>query len=513
MNLAYGVLVGRTAGILVGLLFGSSCEVLRPIGSAYVMLLEAAVYPYLICSLLHGLGNLDPTKAWRFFKRGWVFHVAAWAVTLVSLSMLAKAIPNVRASVIGSGPQQSPTLSGLLGVFIPSDLFAALSHNYVPAVVIFCIFYGVAIQSIRDKDPLLSILEAIRLASLRFWNWIVWLAPVAVFALFAVTAGTTTVHDALNLSLYLGLFLLGTLLLAFWVLPALIAALAPVSHREFLSELRSAIAIAAVTTLSVTALPFITEAARKLAERCGVDAEERDDIIRTNLSVAYPLGQLGNFFIYLFLVFAAYYYKVPLEGRDQALLPLLTLLSGFGSPTSAVSAVSFLSAWLPLPSAVPDLYVEPQTITRYGQVIVSVVAFASLSVLVTLSYYGKLRLRDGRFVMALLLPALVLAIIAWAGPQAHGYFASAATTYRPLALDPAALGRSGPRSTATLPNTTGAATPLSSRRLRVPQPAISTWRGCCASATTPRSCRSVTSMTLAIWWDSMSRKPIPGLGR
>jgi proton glutamate symport protein len=221
------------------------------------------------------------------------------------------------------------------------------------------------------------------------------LAPVAVFALFAVTAGTTTVHDALNLSLYLGLFLLGTLLLAFWVLPALIAALVPVGHREFLSELRSAIAIAAVTTLSVTALPFITEATRKLAARCGVDAEERDDILRTNLSVAYPLGQLGNFFIYLFLVFAAYYYKVPLEGRDQALLPLLTLLSGFGSPSSADSAVSFLSAWLPLPSAVPDLYVGLQTITRCGQMIVSVVAFAFLSVLVTLSYYGKLKLRAG----------------------------------------------------------------------------------------------------------------------
>jgi proton glutamate symport protein len=46
------VLVGGAVGILVDLLFGDVCEVVRPIGSAYVMLLEAAVYPYLICSLL-----------------------------------------------------------------------------------------------------------------------------------------------------------------------------------------------------------------------------------------------------------------------------------------------------------------------------------------------------------------------------------------------------------------------------------------------------------------------------
>src|SRR5262249_59982707 len=137
--------------------------------------------------------------------------------------------------------------------------------------------------------------------------------------------------------------------LAFWVLPALMSALAPVSHREVIAELRSALAIAAVTTLSVAALPFIVEATRKLADRCGITDPERDDIIRTNLSVAYPLGQIGNFFIYLFLVFATYFYKVPIEGRDHALLPLMTLLSGFGSPTSAVNAVDFLSAWLSLP--------------------------------------------------------------------------------------------------------------------------------------------------------------------
>jgi proton glutamate symport protein len=61
------------------------------------------------------------------------------------------------------------------------------------------------------------------------------------------------------------------------------------------------------------------EATRKLADRCGITDAERDDIIRTNLSVAYPMGQLGNFFVYLFLLFAAYYYKVPLDSRDQAL--------------------------------------------------------------------------------------------------------------------------------------------------------------------------------------------------
>lgn len=64
-----------------------------------------------------------------------------------------------------------------------------------------------------------------------------------MFALFAVTVGTTPLRDLVNMSLYLLLFLLGTVLLAFWVLPALISALAPVGHREVVRELREAVTI------------------------------------------------------------------------------------------------------------------------------------------------------------------------------------------------------------------------------------------------------------------------------
>src|SRR5499426_4490447 len=349
MNLAAWVLVGGAAGILVGLLFGDDCAILSPIGFAYVGLLQAAVYPYLICSLLHGLGSLEPGTAWRLFKCGWIFYVAAWIVTFATFAALARAIPEVNPAGIAETAGAPHSVSSLLGLLIPTDLFTALTQNYVPAVVIFCIFYGVAMQTLKDKQALLSMLETIRLASLKFWNWIVRLAPIGVFALFAVTAGTTPFADLVNMSFYLLLFLIGTCMIAFWVLPALISALAPVRYREVIVELRAALAIAAVTTLSVAALPFVMEATRKLADRAGIEDPERDEIIRTNLSVAYPLGQLGNFFVYLFLVFAAYYYKVPLESRDQALLPVMTLLSGFGSPTSAVNAVEFLAGWLSLP--------------------------------------------------------------------------------------------------------------------------------------------------------------------
>jgi len=149
--------VGGTAGIAAGIFFGDLCRMLSPIGFTYVGLLQAAVYPYLICSLLHGLGSLEPAKAWRLFKCGLVFYLGAWVVTLASLAALARAIPETQMAVLGATPSRSQSVSDVLGLLIPTDLFTALSKNAVPAVVVFCIFYGVAIQGIENKAPLLNV--------------------------------------------------------------------------------------------------------------------------------------------------------------------------------------------------------------------------------------------------------------------------------------------------------------------------------------------------------------------
>jgi Sodium:dicarboxylate symporter family len=279
------------------------------------MLLEVAVYPYLICSLMHGLGSLAPAQAWRLFCSGWKFYVALWLITFGLLILLAKGIPQALATswVADRAVKDAP---GLLDILIPSDPFTALSRNYVPAVVLFCLFYGVALQHVPEKAALLSILEGIRLASLKFWNAVVRFAPLAVFALFVDLAGTIRLKAMEEVALFFFLFFAGALLLTFWIIPGCIAAFAPLQRKEVLRKMRSALLIVVATTLSVSALPYISSATQRLAQACGVDDPECGEIVRTSISVAYPLGQLGNFFVYLFVVFALFLNGVivpPLE--------------------------------------------------------------------------------------------------------------------------------------------------------------------------------------------------------
>jgi proton glutamate symport protein len=423
ITLPVWVILGALAGIAAGVVFGERTALLQPLGSAYAMMLQIAVYPYLLCALLYGLGRLTPAMARRLFRAGWGVYLFMWCVTLAAIWLLARAIPvPPLPSVLTPGAVHSEV--DFLKLLIPANLFDALGRNYVPAVVVFAIVYGIAIQKIERKSALFEVLEAVQVASVTIWGWIVRFAPIGVFALFASAAGTIEPARLSGLLLYIGLFLTGTLLLAFVVLPAALAAVAPIGHREILKELQPALVVAVVTTLSVVALPFVQRAAERVATQAGCpETEERGDVIKAVLALSYVLAQLGNYFIYLLMIYGAYAYKVQLTTPEQLLLPVWTLLSGMGSPTAVVDGVIFLGNWLHLPSDLLNLFLETWTVTRYGQVVLSVMGFGFATMLIPLVYFGRVRLRRSR---ALLAAAVTVGLF--------GIVVAGGTALRPLLL-------------------------------------------------------------------------------
>jgi Na+/H+-dicarboxylate symporter/ABC-type amino acid transport substrate-binding protein len=419
------ILIGAVLGILSGVVLGQRTAILQPVGAAYAMMLQVAVYPYLLCSLLSGLGRLAPSMAKRLLAASWGVYLFMWAVTLGSIWLLGRAIPPTPLPSVLTPSTEHPQ-SNFLDLLIPANLFDAIGQNYVPAVVVFAIIYGVAIQKIQRKSALFEVLEAIQVASVTFWGWVVRLAPFGVFGLFAAAAGTIQPDRLGGLLLYVGLFMAGTLLLAFVVLPAVLAAVAPVGYGELLRELRPALVLALVTTLSVVALPFVQKAADRIAGQAGCpEGAERTDIIQASVSISYVLAQLGNYFIYLLMLYASFLHQVRLTLSEQLLLPFWTLLSGLGSPTATVDGVVFLTSWLHLPPDVLQLFLETWTVTRYGQVALSVMGFSFASILVPLVYFRKLRPVPRQGLVAVGASIAMFAIVAMGG-----------VVFRPLLLPP-----------------------------------------------------------------------------
>ena len=418
INLAAWVIIGAVLGIGCGIFFGQPATTLEPIGSIYVMLLQMAVFPFIISSLLHGLGSLTPGTAVKLLKAGAPLFLLAWVGVFASLWLLTLAIPESRPPVVLK-PDDVSQASRLVSLLVPANPFADLTRNYVPAVVIFCLFYGVAIQGIQNKAGLLDALDVIRRASAIIWKWVVRIAPFGVFAMFADLAGSVQVELLGSILLYLLMFVGGSLIVAFWVIPALISALAPVEYRNLLDELRDAIVIAVVTSLPISAVPMIIRTAEELIERCRIEDPSRQDIVRTTMAVSYPFAQLGNLFVVLFIAFAAFYFHGVIGGTDWLVLPFITILSTVGTPVSTTDAVGFLAGWLGISSNAQGLYVGLMTLTRYPQVLVSTMGLAFITLLVPLSYYGMVKIKPRQLLVAIAVGAALLGGLAVAGRAAQ----------------------------------------------------------------------------------------------
>jgi proton glutamate symport protein len=398
------VLTGAFLGILAGITFGERAALLKPLGDVYAMMLLSVVYPYILSSLIVGLGSLAAGRARRLLHASWGVYLFLWLTVFATIFVLAQAIPPPAAPVEIEPPHPIAAVA-LLQTVIPENLITALERNFVPAIIVFAVTFGLAVQAIPSKATFLETMEAIRLASLKVWAWVIYLAPVGVFALFAATAGTIAPRMAATLAVYMGLFLIGTGVLAFVVLPLALSAIVPATARDLLADLQPAFVLALVTTLPTSALPLIQGVAERRIAAAGHDDEEAKDITRATISLSYVFASLGNYFVALFIVYASQHYQVTLDALQTALLAPFTLLSASGSPSTTLSSVTFMSQWLGLPADTLPLYVEAMTVTRYGQVALSVSAYAFVAIAVPFVYLRRTELRLPKMTAALLFGA------------------------------------------------------------------------------------------------------------
>lgn len=411
------MLLGAVVGVLVGLFIPLLAAIVAPVGDIYVRLMEVVVLPYLISSLILGLGQLAPETARKLFRKSWAIYLALWAMTFTVLMFAALTVPLVRqAAVIDfSSALTAPANPGssLIDLLVPDNLFQALSNNYIPSIVLMGLIFGIAVQQSKKPTELLDMLSVVRQACIRIWEWVVLLAPIGVCALLANSISSMNPEGFAAMSIYIVVVILCALLLSLWILPMMLTAFLPMKYWELMSELKDAFLIAVVTSLSVASLPMIQRATQNMAEKyCESEKEaEQKEIIQTTLSVSYPLAQIGNFFILAFLLYASFYFFIPLTGWHLIELPIVTLLSGIGSPTSSIGAVTFMANWLNMPSETTNLYVETMAITRYVQVLASVSGFAFVTILVTFAFYGRIRFDVTRFVITIAVAAFGLSAI------------------------------------------------------------------------------------------------------
>jgi Na+/H+-dicarboxylate symporter len=324
--------------VALGLFLGELAAPFQILADAYVRLLQMTVLPYMIVSLIAGLGSLSASQAKTMLTRVGVVLVVLWALSIVYAFLMPLSFPVWEtASFFSTSQLHAPEPFDFLGLYIPTNPFHSLANNVVPAVVLFCIVVGVALIGVKDKERILGPLHAVARTIGEVNHFVVKLTPVGLFAIGASLAGTLRLSEIERIQIYLIAYAAMALLFMLWVLPGLVGVLTPARYREVVGPARDALLTAFMTGSLFVVLPMLGECARDLLRRHASEnpgAEEYPDVI---VPASFNFPHSAKLLSLSFLPFAAWFSGAAIGGIVKHIqLALVGLLTFFGSLNAAV---------------------------------------------------------------------------------------------------------------------------------------------------------------------------------
>jgi len=391
------MIIATLLGILVGLFLGDLCRVFAPWENAYIMILKITTIPYLICAVIHGIGRLATSTAKQILQKGLLFIGGIWFINICMIYMTVFLFPRAHGPAHSSYSTLAPSTVNFAELLIPDNIFYALSNNMVPAVVMFGLMLGIALMHLREKQTILSFLDALVEAFTRMTGWISRITPLGTFLIIADRVGTIQLATVKQLSTYLILYILCVCLLVFWIIPRIVAMLTSLSATKWIKDLTPILVLAFTTNVVIVTLPFIIELIKREAEKL-YDRKDAlfQDQIQGIVSIIFNLP-LGSLFITVFIFFISIFYNMPLSIISQAQLFVTTFLTSLGAVGlgSWINSLNFLLDSLGLPLNAVDTYLTTLPFTAGFQSLVSVMEISSLALLISLACHGLVHWKWG----------------------------------------------------------------------------------------------------------------------
>jgi proton glutamate symport protein len=333
VTLTQQIFIGLLLGILVGALIDAFhpewAVYFRPFSQLFLRLIKMVIAPLIFATLVAGIAGAGHVKVvGRMGLRAIIYFeivtTLALIIGLVAVNVMRPGVgvnlPMGQQSEITAKPQ---TWDQILLHVVPESVFDAMARGDVLQIVVFSLFFGIALGMIGEKGrPVVAWCEAVAETMFKFTNMVMHYAPIGVGAAIAYTVG----HGGLGV-LYNLAWLVATLYIALAVLilgvflP--IALMFKVPLRKFIRAVKEPAVIAFSTTSSEAALPRAME----VLERLGVP--------RRIVSFVLPLGYSFNLdgttlYLSLAAVFVAQAAGVELTTGQQITMLLTLMLTSKG---------------------------------------------------------------------------------------------------------------------------------------------------------------------------------------
>lgn len=365
---AYVVLLALVLGLGAGALSASSTDAWHDvalkaagiIGGLWLNGLKMTVIPLIVALLVPAVASAaSAAQSGKVAARAMLWFILVYGFSAIigaaGMSALVRLFPLNAASAqaLQAGlssidpskvPSQPPGVLDFFSGVVPSNVFAAATNGDVLPLVIFVVIFAFAVTRITParRDLLVGIFQALADALLMVIGWVLWLAPLGVFALgYAVGAAAGAGAFGALLHYVLLVSTLGlVMLLSSYAVAAVAGGLPP---RAFAKAEIAPQSLAISTRSSLACLPAMLGAARIL----GIRERTADLVLPLAVALFRPTGPAMNVGVAFYV---AHWFGIEPSVTSMIAAVAVGSVISFGS-VSVPGEVSFLASIAPIAMA------------------------------------------------------------------------------------------------------------------------------------------------------------------
>lgn len=342
------------------------------VSDVFLRLIKMVIGPLVFSTLVVGIAHMgNAASVGRVFGKSIAWFFTASLVSLVLGLIMANLLrpgenlglplPDIGASA--NLATSKFTLKDFIGHMVPKSFAEAMANNEILQIVVFSMFFGVALAALGEKGKVLvAAIEQLSHVMLKITGYVMKLAPLAVMAAMAATVAVNGLAILLKFAVFMGDFYLSLFLL--WAVLTC-AGLLMLGTRVFklLALIKEAFMLSFATASSEAAYPKI------------LDALDRFGVRRQISSFVMPMGYSFNLdgsmmyctFAVLFIA-QAYNIQVSLGTQITMMLVLMLTSKGMaGVPRASLVVIAATLTQFHLPEAGLLLIIGVDTFLDMGR--------------------------------------------------------------------------------------------------------------------------------------------------
>jgi Na+/H+-dicarboxylate symporter len=334
----------------------SIADYLSIVTALFLRLIKMIIAPLVFSTLVAGIAHMgDVAALGRVGLRSILWFIFASLVSLtlglILVSLLQPGVglnlplPPVTAT---AGVETAAfNLKDFVSHLVPASIFEAMSSNEILPIVIFSIFFGVALTAIGEKGlPIVRGVEALVRVMLTVTGYVMLFAPFAVFTAVASALAERGPQIIMTLGKFVGSFYLGLAILWAFLVGAAFVIVGP-RTRHLVRYIRDPVVLAFSTASSEAAYPRTLEA----LDRFGVPPR----IASFVLPLGYSFNLDGSMMYMTFAtIFIAQAYGIHLSiGQEITMLLVLMITSKgmAGVPRASLVVIAATMSMFRIPEA------------------------------------------------------------------------------------------------------------------------------------------------------------------